>query len=275
MGPRIFGIAAVRAPVVAVIRRGPTDWMHLARWDLETPAYEPGAWLRGTIYPQRCDLSPDGRWFSYFALKASAEWELGATYIVISRLPWLTALAAWGIGSTWTRGLQFVDDPEVCEVDQPDLGDLGPVRGRFGLRLSRADSFAVERRRGWTETAETPPRAADDAWDERRGDRIVMEKARPNASGSDRLTVRGTYAAIRELHGTRTDLRYELRSANLTHHLEDVQWADWDAEGRLLVATVEGQLQIRDAAGRTVLWEADEGALEPDPAPPPAEASTW
>ena len=78
MGPRIFGIIALHAPVVAVIRRGPSDWMHVSRWDLETPAYEPGAWLRGTIYPQRCDLSPDGRWFSYFALKASAEWELGA-----------------------------------------------------------------------------------------------------------------------------------------------------------------------------------------------------
>ena len=50
------------------------------------------------------------------------------------------------------------------EVDEPDLGDLSPVRERFGLRLSRADSFAVERRRGWTETSDTPPRAADDAW---------------------------------------------------------------------------------------------------------------
>ena len=160
-------------------------------------------------------------------------------------------------------------------IDEPDLGDLGPVRERFGLRLSRADSFAVERRRGWSETAETPPRAEDDAWDERRGDRIVMEKARPGARGSDRLTVRGTYAAIRELHGTRTDVRYELRSSNLTRHLEDVQWADWDATGRLLVATDDGRMQIRDGAGDVVLWEADEGSATPDPSPPPAEASTW
>ncbi|MGA9160422.1 MAG: hypothetical protein WB297_06100 [Actinomycetota bacterium] len=275
MGPRIFGIAALRAPVVAVIRRGPTDWMHLSRWDLETPAYEPGAWLRGTIYPQRCDLSPDGRWFAYFTLKASADWELGGTYIVISRLPWLTALAGWGIGSTWTRGMQFVEDPGVFEIDEPDLGDLAAVRGRFGLRLSRADSFAVERRRGWTETADTPPRDEDDAWDERRGDRIVMEKARPNADGSDRLTVRGTYAAIRELHGHRTDVRYELRSGRLTRNLEDVQWAEWDPMGRLLVATSDGRLQIRDGGGGTILWEADEGELGPDPMPPPAEASTW
>jgi hypothetical protein len=186
MGPRIFGIIALHAPVVAVVRRGPTDWMHVSRWDLETPAYEPGAWLRGTIYPQRCDLSPDGRWFAYFALKASAEWELGPMYIVISRLPWLTALAAWGIGSTWTRGMQFVEDRAVFDVDEPDLGDLGPVRERFGLRLSRADSFAVERRRAWTETADTPPRADDDAWDERR----AGSWSRPTAVGCRSATAR-------------------------------------------------------------------------------------
>ena len=34
MGPRTFGIIALHAPVVAVIRRGPSDWMHLSRWDL-------------------------------------------------------------------------------------------------------------------------------------------------------------------------------------------------------------------------------------------------
>lgn len=275
MGPRIFGIPALGTPVVAVIRRGPTDWMHVSRWDLETPSYAPGAWLRGTIYPQRCDLSPDGRWFAYFALKASADWELGAAYIAISRLPWLTALAGWGIGSTWTRGMQFVQDRSVWTVDEPDLGDIAPVRERFGLRLSRADSFAVERRRGWTETADTPPRADDDAWDERRGDRIVMAKARPGRAGSDGLTVRGTYAAIRELHGVRTDVRYELHSGGVTRSLEDVQWADWDLGGRLLVATEGGQLQIRDGDGEEVLWEADEGAFEPDPTPPPPEASTW
>ena len=102
-----------------------------------------------------------------------------------------------------------------------------------------------------------------------------MEKPRPHSSGSDRLTVRGTYAAIREPHGRRTDIRYEHRSHDLTQHLDHVQWADWDAQGRLLVATDEGRLQIRDGANGSVQWEADENAFEPDPAPPPAEASVW
>jgi hypothetical protein len=248
--------------------------MHLGRWDLDAPSYEPGAWLRGTIYPQRCDLSPDGRWFVYFAMKQSADWELGATYIAISRLPWLTALAAWGIGSTWTRGMRFVDDGSIRAVDEPDLGDLKTVYGRFGLRMSEADSFAVERRRGWAETADTPPRDPGDAWDEARGDRVVMEKPRPGSDRSERLTVNGTYAAIRELHGIRTDVRYEIRRGHDATVLEDAQWADWDAHGRLLVATVDGRLQIRGDATSTT-WEADEGALEPEAAPPPREASEW
>ena len=101
MGPRIFGIIALHAPVVAVVRRGPIDWMHVSRWDLETLAYEP-------------------------------------------------------------RGIS-----------------------------------------------------------------------------------------------------------------DHVQWAEWDARGRLLVATDDGRMQIRDGADGSVQWEADEGAFEPDPTPPPAEASTW
>jgi hypothetical protein len=92
--PRIFGIRAIRAPVVAVLARGPSRWMRLGRWDVERDTYEHGAWLAGTVYPERCDLSPDGRWLAYFALKPSSRWDAGWTYVAVSRLPWFTALAA-------------------------------------------------------------------------------------------------------------------------------------------------------------------------------------
>jgi hypothetical protein len=171
--------------------------------------------------------------------------------------------------------MQFVEDASVREVDTPDLGELGRVHERFGLRMSRADSFAVERRRGWTESVDTPPRDPGDAWDEARGHRIVMAKPGPGSDGSERLTVNGTYAAIRELHGVRTDVRYEVHRGDDVTFLDDVQWADWDAEGRLLVATGDGRVQIRAADAASVVWEADEGAFEPDPAPPPEEAANW
>src|SRR4029450_1417783 len=83
--PRIFGIPAARAPIVAVLRRGPSDWSHVGRWDVAAGVYEPGAWIRANLYPQRCDLSPDGRWLCYFTLKGGAHWAAGDTYVAISR----------------------------------------------------------------------------------------------------------------------------------------------------------------------------------------------
>src|SRR5262249_14848430 len=117
--PRIFGIPAARAPIVAVLRRGPTGWSHLGRWAVPRGGYEPGTSVRGNLSPQRCDLSPDGRWFCYFTLKGSARWEVGATYVAISRLPWLTALAAWTTCGTWTRGLHFVGDRKLWQAGPP------------------------------------------------------------------------------------------------------------------------------------------------------------
>jgi hypothetical protein len=271
--PRIFCIPALRAPVVAVLRRGPSDWFHVGKWDLAGPTFESGSWLRGTIYPQRCDLSPDGTWLSYFALKASAIWDLGATYVAISKLPWLTALAAWGTGGTWTRGMHFVEDRRVWHPSDPEFGGVDLVRQRYGMEIPRAQSFAVERRRGWSETAETPPRAADDAWDEQRGDAITLEKRRPGGDGAVTLRVGGSYAGHRSMHGHRADIRYELQVGEDRRDLRDVQWADWSPDGRLIVATNGGRLQVRELDD-SVGWEVDLSALKPDPEPPPDTAAS-
>jgi hypothetical protein len=59
--------------------------------------------------------------------------------------------------------------------------------------------------------------------------------------------------------------------------LPDVQWADWSADGRLLVATTDGRLQVRagDPHALEVVWEADLTPFEPDPQPAPREAAQW
>ena len=272
--PRLFGIPAAGAPIVAVLRRGPTAWSQVGRWDVARGVYEPGAWIRAHLYPQRCDLSPDGRWLCYFTLKTTSTWRVGPTYIALARLPWLTALAAWGTCGTWTRGAHFVERRRTWEIGEPAEGDPTPCRRKFGLALTRPATFAVERRRGWTETPETPPRQASDTWDERRAAAVTMQKPRPRAPAT-RLRVRGSFAAFRS--GPRRDVAYELVEDGRAAALADVQWADWDAEGRLLVATRDGRLQIRAKArqGWRVASEADAGTLAPRPAPPPPEASRW
>jgi hypothetical protein len=266
--PRLFGIPARDAPVVAVLRRGPSAWAQVGRWDVgSTPSYQPGSWLRGTLYPQRCDLSPDGRYLSYFTLRPHADWAPGPTYLAVSRLPWLTALVAWGTGGTWTRGLQFVAPGTGLDLDPPDVGSLGPLATTYGLAYSAAASFAVERRSGWTETTDTPPRGEHDSYDERRAESIVMQRASPR-DGSV-LTVRGGQAAFRGLPGWFEPPLYALDDEVLV----DAQWADWTVDGRLLVATTAGELQVRD--GAEVVWREDLAGLEPDPQPPPAEAARW
>jgi hypothetical protein len=272
--PRVFCIPARRAPIVAVLRRGPSAWSHLGRWDVARQVYEPGAWIRGNLYPQRCDLSPDGEWFTYLTLKGSARWKAGQTYVAISRLPWLAALAAWGTCGTWTRGIHFVEDRDVWHVAPPDEGDAGPCRRRFGIAFTKPASFAVERRRGWTETADSPSRPPGDMWDEARVSDLKMEKARPESDGATRLTVQGYFAAFREsVPGSLKPVRYEIVEGERSRLLDGVQWADWNADGRLLVATTDGRLQIRD--GSAVVSEVALGHLTPDPTPPPAEAHRW
>jgi hypothetical protein len=261
--------------MVAVLARGPSRWMRLGRWDTEHDTYEHGAWLAGTVYPQRCDLSPDGRWFAYFALKPSSRWDAGWTYVAVSRLPWFTALAAWGTEGTWTRGVRFVDDRDRW-VAEPDEGDASPLRERYGLEVRRAATFSVERDRGWTETDDTPPRADDDAWDEKRARRVTMRK--PNsADGALRLLVGGRFAAFRDVRNYDPEVWYALEHPGGLDTLEGVQWAEWDGRGRLLVATSDGRLQIRTNGFGTeaVVWERDLSADAPDPQPPPAEARRW
>jgi hypothetical protein len=55
----------------------------------------------------------------FVALKGDSTWDLGATYIAISRLPWLTALAAWPTSGTWTRGAHFVAEAGRCDLGPP------------------------------------------------------------------------------------------------------------------------------------------------------------
>ena len=270
--PRLFGVPARDAPVVAVLRRGPSDWCRIGRWDVGAePSWTPGSWLRATVYPQRCALSPDGRLLSYFALGGPARWSAGGAYFAVSRLPWATALVAWGADGTWTRGVELVEDRDVWVLGDPDEGSAEPLRERWGVQWVRATSYAVERRTGWSEATGSAPYDPDDPWDVRRAPTLTMARQRPQ--GTEVLTVTGAYAAFRAFDRQRygaPDYRLDGRP------VPDVQWADWAPGGALLVATADGRLQVRAGDDPLrVTWEVDLAADAPDPQPPPPEAREW
>lgn len=269
--PRIYCIPATDAPVVAVIRRGPTKWSHVGRWDLAKRRYEPGAWFQGRIFPRRSDLSPDGRFLCYFAHKPSATWEHGEAYVALSKLPWLTALYAFGTCGTWTRGYYFTEgnNSENPEEAVPSIP--------YGLSSIPVVQFANERRRGWSEAADSPRRASGDAWDTHRNARI--QKRQPKG---DRLLcveshgwAGGEFGVDQAVDGLR--VAYWLETTDEIQAMNHVQWADWDQDGHLLVATRSGRLQIwnLDGDGSTPLFDKDLSLLEPNPSPAPAWARQW
>ena len=269
--PRIYCIPAIQAPVVAVFRRGPSNWAHVGRWDLAARRYEPGAWLGGRIFPRRSDLSPDGRYLCYFAHKPSATWEHGEAYVALSKLPWLTALHAFGTCGTWTRGYYFTED------GSRDNRQMDKLPIPYGLRPIPVVQFANERQRGWIEAEDSPIRDPGDAWDTRRNAR--MRKPQPH--GTRILCVEsvgvagGEFGVDQAVDGL--NVRYSLESNGNLELLDDVQWADWSRDGELLVATRSGWLQIREleAASPGILFEEDLSSLEPNPTPPPGWAGSW
>ena len=271
VSPRIYCIPATEAPVVAVFRRGPTNWSHVGRWDLASRRYEPGAWLGGRIFPRRSDLSPDGRLLCYFAHKPSATWENGEAYVAVSKLPWLTALHAFATCGTWTRGYYFTRDGGSDNLKDAKL----PIP--WGLRSIPAHQFANERRRGWEEAPDSPVRAPDDAWDQHRNAR--MRKRQPG--GKRVLSVEslgwagGEFGVGQAVDGLR--VRYSLESDGDLELLDDLQWADWDQEGQLLAATRTGKLQVRslDADRPEIIFEEDLSVLDPNPTPAPLWAQRW
>ncbi|HEY5626655.1 MAG TPA: hypothetical protein VIR79_01790 [Nitrospira sp.] len=269
--PRIYCIQATEAPIVAVFRRGPTNWSHVGRWDLSSGRYEPGAWLGGRIFPRRSDLSPDGTYLCYFAHKPSATWEHGEAYVAISKLPWLTALHAFATCGTWTRGYYFTDSKENGDAQDAAL----PIP--YGLKSIPVIQFANERRRGWMEAPDSPVRDPKDAWDQHRNARI----RKPQPNGPRVLCVEsvgwagGEFGLEQAVDGLQ--VRYSMEDGDDLTILDDLQWADWDREGHLLVATRPGKLQRRrlSRSGSETLYESDLSLLEPTPIPAPSWAQRW
>src|SRR5512137_1328983 len=96
---RLHVILAREAPLALVIRRGPAKQVCTILWNRRTDEFTLGQWLKGRIYEDRCDLSPDGRYFIYFAFGGRPQRQYKA-WTAVSRAPWLKAIALYSKGST-------------------------------------------------------------------------------------------------------------------------------------------------------------------------------
>lgn len=95
---RVHPILARNARTAVIIRRGPSKAVCTMLWDRGRDEFKLGQWLRGRIYERRCDLSPDGKHFIYFAMNGKWDGPVKGSWTAISRAPYLKALALWPWG---------------------------------------------------------------------------------------------------------------------------------------------------------------------------------
>jgi hypothetical protein len=223
---------ARQADVALILRRGPTRWVELILWDTKKDKFQRGQWFHGRIYDERCDLSPDGTKFIYFASKygRKRDADMPDTWTAISKPPYFTALALWPNGTTYGGGGLFLDNQCLWHAE------WGPIHPRFSLKglvevsddvlcVSFHEKFLDDREvlhlrhAGW-EVVEQAGRR-----------RLKWKKASPTGKAElllDRCSSAPSYFLV---------------SAN--KHTEpqpfEAEWADWDQRGRLIVA-LKGKL---------------------------------
>jgi hypothetical protein len=111
---RLHLFHARAAARTVILRQGPTRLWRMILWDRDTDNFHEGQCLKHKVYAERCDLSPDGRHFLYFALDGQWSQPTRGSYTVISRPPFFTALRLHPQGDTWGGGGFFVDATRFC-----------------------------------------------------------------------------------------------------------------------------------------------------------------
>ena len=218
----MFVLLARDAKVGVILRRGPTRWWHVTRWDTRTDQFEKGQWFHGRIYPDQCDLSPDGKLFVYFAGKWRArarDLGYGDVWTAVSRPPYLTALALWPDTSTYGGGGIFFDNQSV-QVGWPGLHhhpDHPPGPLLVNPALVPPPPCWQE---GWLPVPFVTPVGQ------------YRKPCGPLALGRDLPVHRASRARI---------IYYLYRSARGPIAQFESHWADWDHRGRL-VAAVGGRI---------------------------------
>lgn len=253
----IHGLLASGAPAGVLLRRGPTMWTELVWWDTATDRFQRGQWFRGRIYTRRCDISPDGELFVYFAAKRGnarvLEGGYAETWTAVSRPPFYTALSLWPKGDSWDGGGWFAGPRELhlnhgCQAEPHPRHPVPKSLRVHTNACGRGEDLPifddVVRAKGWVRQGrhddEPPLRAVrgPHAWVRRHP--VADLALRMEFEGWDPAKPGGPlhfgFAITRTSDGEMLDV-------------VDATWADWDQHGRL-VYTSGGRLLAADPAGR-------------------------
>lgn len=269
---RLSVYLAADAPLAVVLRRGPSSWVRLSLWHTEDDTFEHGQWMKNRVYERRCDLSADGSLFVYFAFGASShDPEPGKdSWVAVSRPPWFTALALWFSGTTYHTGGLFPDGRALWlgfDAGTPDRGTLPAM-----FAMTNTPPPFLDQTNNWTDRTVWLSRLWRAGWRPVEGaGRETWERPHPHGDRTLVMSWPVEWGRFEEPIG----IEYALVSepdGNLIS-LGRADWADWDQQGRLVLAKDGRIAEWRQPDVRREI--ADFNPQKPNPEPSPPLALIW
>jgi len=290
---RLFVLLAREAPVGVILRRGPSQWVQLIKWNTDTDAFEPGQWFKGRIYERECDLSPDGKLLLYFAYKGgnwSKNPDYTSSWTAISKPPYFTALALWPFGDTRGGGGRFRDNksiwlhrrdaephpnhlPKGIEVIAPNEG-----LDDQGLRKEIERTSWTLRQRGQITREIQPGLEVSELFNQIRKDWWITKLDPPTTTQKrgDSYVLIQKYLGLRRHYGAVYEYSI-IDNQNREIKVEGATCLDFDQPGRIIIAKA-GKLYtaaITDQGELALTEIADFNANKPEPVETPDWAKKW
>jgi hypothetical protein len=243
---RAFAILACDAPLAVILRRGPSDWVQLIRWETTSDNIEYGQWFKGRIYERRCDLSPNGKLFLYFARKTNKkmldEQSYTDVWTAVSKPPYFTALALWPKGNSWNGGGVFDDDRTIRLNHNPERMAAHPDHEPSGLSIimdfdNKGEDASIYPqlllRHGWEFVQDGHGEYKEPKWRWKLNQPNIWRKTIKRYGLSLLMKLIGSKQYY---YGDKLVLEYLVvdEQTNKTYPIENATWADWDQQGRLV-----------------------------------------
>ncbi|WP_211264547.1 hypothetical protein [Gynuella sunshinyii] len=130
-------------------------------WDRKSDYIELGQWMKGRIYERRADMSPDGKYFIYFAMNGKWNSETRGSWTAISKAPWLKAIELHAKGDCWEGGGLFLDKNSYWLNDR--YANPGNKLITSGL-VKQSESYIPEGKFGAGDTGVYYRRLLRDGW---------------------------------------------------------------------------------------------------------------
>jgi hypothetical protein len=275
---RLWVYLARDAPIGAILRRGPKEWVQMNHWDTKNDIFTPGQWFHGRLYPKRGGLSPDGKLLIYFAAKYHRPHNPPTSYrmwTAICKPPYYTALYFAPDFDTYGGGGLFLDD-HAALLNTAGSADMEVAEPYPGFKV-------IVKREIYFENALYYKHLEANGWTSITGDPYTRTEL-TNVNG---VIVNGSvptrWAKLMYNHKlmfayANSSLRYQfIDEANgKTIDLDKVEWADFDQQKRLVLAKAGKLFSAAVVDGELALTElADFNANQPEAIESPAWAKRW